>query len=221
MAVLIRQSSVKRSRPAMRRQSMENLTVGLPLTRLHRLLDQTLPQFDRPLAMAATNAYADLLSHRDDGRDDLVRIDDVLSAFLNNNRYKPKAEIIFEVHFLQGMIRDGLHQTEEARISYTRALWIASYTQIIPQMKLAATLHHLAKTYAQTGNYDEATKLLAKALTEYESCHMSEKHACMEDARQCYRMYLEKQMGTQLNRSAIHRLSRIFEESESERRPSY
>ncbi|GAX10528.1 hypothetical protein FisN_21Lh235 [Fistulifera solaris] len=216
MAVVTRQSSAKRSRPAMRRQSVENLTVGLPLTRLHRLLDETLPQFDRPLAVAAANAYSDLLTRRDDGRDDLVRIDDVLSAFLNNNRYKPKAEIIFEVHFLQGMIRDSLYHTEEARMSYTRALWIASCTQSIPQMKLASTLHHLAKTYAQTGNYVEATKLLGKALTEYESCQMSEKHACMEDARQCYRISLEKQLGNQLTRSAVHRLSRIFEESESE-----
>ncbi len=221
MAILKAQSSVQQSRPPMRRRSLEVLTVGLTFTRLHRFLEHTIPQFDRSLAKAATNAYADLVLRRDDGRDELVRMDDVLSSFLNNNRYTPAAEIIFEAHFVQGMIRDDLHQTEEARMSYTKALWIASYTQNIPQMKLAATLHHLAKTYAQTGNYDEATKLLSKALTEYESCQTPEKHACMEDARQCYRRYLEKQLENQLSRSVTHRLSRIFEEGETERRFSH
>lgn len=205
----------------MRRRSLVDLSVGLTLTRLHRFFDQILPQFDASLAKTATSAYMDLVSQRDDGRDDLAQMDNVLSTFLNNNRYTPAAEIIFEAHFLQGMIRDGLHQTEEARLSYTRALWIASYTQNIPQMKLAATLHHLAKTHAQTGNYDEAVKLLSKALTEYESCRMSEKHACMEDARKCYRLYLEKQMEKRLSRSVTQRLSCICEESETERRFSH
>lgn len=221
MAILKGQSSVKRSRPAMRRRSLEAFSVGLTITRLHRFLEQTLPQFDAALAMAATDAYSGLLSHRDDGRDDLARIDDVLSAFLNNCRYTPSAEIIFEVHFLQGMIRDGLHQTEEAQLSYTKALWIASYTQNIPQMKLAATLHHLAKTHAETGNYDEAIQLLSKALLEYESCHISEKHPCLEDARRCHRIYLEKHMENQLAKSATHQLACIIEEGEAERRFSH
>ncbi len=101
------------------------------------------------------------------------------------------ATVIFEAHFLRGLVLETLHRSKAAIQPFMKALWIASSTADIPNELLAVTMHHLGKCYGANGNYEDATKLLERALFAYEQSHVPKRHSCVADAQSMIRRLKE------------------------------
>ena len=221
-----------------RRRSRRDLSLVLSLDRLGRLLLETLPNYtaDSALATIAADRYAQITEHLDDKttqgvsgeelaehfRNELSLIEEVLGAFIMSLNADVPAVVVFEVHFLRGLMQEELRRNQLAVLSYTKALWIASAaTSEVPKLQLILTMHHLGKVYGATGNYDMAVDLLDKVLVEYENLQLPSQHSCLVDAK-AFLQNLEDQHVRRLpckhrpshSMQNIHRLPFIMEEGD-------
>ena len=219
---------------ALRKQSLNSLSLGLSLERLDRFLLHTLPHHanDSALVTVAATEYAHIMNRLgrvpvlvDEDiakgcRDELGQIDEVLAAFISCPVTQLPPALVFEVHFLRGMIQDALRRSTLARQSYMKALWIAtSATTDVPREQLVLTMHHLGKNYGADGNHEEAVELLEKVVMEYEKLKIPGGHPVLQDARLSIQLFEEQGAHRKMwaSFSGNRRLSLIREEEESDR----
>ena len=110
----------------------------------------------------------------------------ILSTFLSSCIEPLTPQTLSETHYLIGSINETLHQTEQAKQSYIKALWIIaanSTSDIFPIDVLATTLHCLGRTYGVLGKHNEAIRLLEKAKQHYSSFNVHKDHVVMMEVQ--------------------------------------
>jgi hypothetical protein len=147
----------------------------------------------------------------------LSEIDEILTSLILSATHLPPT-LVFEVHSLRGLIQDELERKSLAKVSYMKALWVASLASQVPHEQRVLVMHHLAKALCATGNHEEAVGLLEKVIFEYDRLKVPRRHPCVADAR----FFILSVHGRRLEvlsscaRKELRRLSRILEEDETE-----
>lgn len=149
-------------------------------------------------------------------QEDLMNAIAALEEFLNVCDQLP-ATITFDVHTYIGQIKALQNDKSGAVQSFTRALWIASCSEDIPQEYVATTLHRMGQVHAKGGNIVEARGILNKALETYKAANVVSNHPLVANAKrlseevdQKYRESPES-WSSMLRSSAKARLAAILE----------
>lgn len=201
------------------------LSANLNPEHLERLL-QALCSFSKDSDLIAMGSeFAGLAAHyREYGakscQDELSNAIALLSASLSASPDLPTL-IVYDIHSLIGLIREGQAGPSAAIQHYLKALWIASSTEEIPREQLALTLHRLGRAYGRSGNSRQGKSLLAKAIQIYEVCNLH-REPCMAEAKEmmqeCELAIKASERAWSSLRGGFRRLSFIEEEQESSER---
>lgn len=121
----------------------------------------------------------------------------ILSTFLSSCIEPLTPQTLSEAHYLIGSINETLHQTEQAKQSYIKTLWIIaanSTSDIFSVEALATTLHCLGRTYGALGKHTEAIRILQKAQHHYLLLNVHKDHAVMIEVQKLLGFYERKQV---------------------------
>ena len=111
----------------------------------------------------------------------------IISTFLSSCIEPLTPQSLSEAHYLIGSINETLQQTEQAKQSYIKALWIItanSNSDIFSMEVLATTLHCLGRTYGLLGKHEEALCLLQNAQLQYSKLNIHKDHALTIDVQE-------------------------------------
>jgi hypothetical protein len=112
----------------------------------------------------------------------------VLTCFLDSCHASVPPAVIFHVHSLVGQVRDlVLRDPESALNSYTKALWLASWSEDVPDACVARTLHRIGTVKGCVHRYDEGRKLLRQAIATYAAAGISSDHPAVIDCQRTSR----------------------------------
>ena len=111
----------------------------------------------------------------------------ILSTFLNSCVKPLTPPTLLEAHSIIGSIHESLYQTDPAKQSYIKALWIISAnstSDIFSIEVLATTLHCLGRMYGALGNHTEAIQLLQKGQKHFSLINVHKDHVIMMEVQQ-------------------------------------
>jgi hypothetical protein len=112
----------------------------------------------------------------------------VLTCFLDSCHASVPPVVIFHVHSLVGQVRDlVLRDPGSALNSYTKALWLASWSEDIPDACVARTLHRIGTVKGCVHRYDEGRKLLRQAVATYAASGIPPDHPAVVDCQRTLR----------------------------------
>ena len=112
--------------------------------------------------------------------EDLWNAITVLEEFLNVSTDLPPS-ITCYVHTFIGQIKAAQNDASDAALSFTKALWIASFSDDISDEQRAAALQRMGQVYAQGRHYLQARDVLRKAVETYKAAGISNHH--VQEAR--------------------------------------
>jgi hypothetical protein len=113
----------------------------------------------------------------------------VLTCFLDGCHASVPPVVIFHVHSLVGQVRDLVLQDPESALkSYTKALWLASWSEDIPDACVARTLHRIGTLQGSVQQqYDEGRKLLRQAVATYAASGVPPDHPVVVECQRALR----------------------------------
>ena len=144
---------------------------------------------------------------------DLLNAIAILEEFLSACQ-ELTSQTTFEVLTFIGQIKAAQRDTTGATLAFTKALWIASASEEVAEVHLAAALHRLGLTYAQGRHYLQARDVLRKALETYKSAGYSshqanDARALVEEVNKKWRE--SEESWSSLRSSTCQRLAQILE----------
>jgi tetratricopeptide (TPR) repeat protein len=123
-----------------------------------------------------------IMQQRTINDDELEEVACFLEGFLSSAYYEHiDKTLVVDIHSCTGMIREQQGLMDRAIRSLLMALWLQQKdtTNIVT---VAITEHRLGLAYAKTGDYNNATHLLEKALNTYTESKMRTGHICIQEA---------------------------------------
>lgn len=171
-----------------RKASNRNVSVGLQLDQLERLLCETSRDYCESSTLITQIrqkfrglAVRNHFSNAELSREELSEIADVLTEILNDSPHLSRL-LVASVHSTIGLVRLLLGELDFAINSFMKALWIMTATKEVSIEAVGLTLHRLGIAHGRSGNFNEAASLLEKALAIYRRGGMIETHPYMLSA---------------------------------------
>lgn len=207
-------------RMALRRSATQSLVIDCSFEQVEQFICCVVPEFaQQPELVDSIFSQIRGLNHRvkQNGvhacQEDLVNAIIVLEELLNSCGDLP-IQVTFDVHTLIGQIKACQGDHEGAVLSFTKALWIASCSEDIPQEHTAAALHRIGKAYSMSRHLLEARSVLTKAVETYKAAGVSnqcaiEAKSLLDEVDKKYRESPESWCSLRL--SARQRLAQILE----------
>ena len=207
-------------RTSLRRTTMTRLAIDCDFEQVEHFVCNVIPEYTQQRELI-NSIFSQLRGFSQRVRtsgvtncnEDLLNAISVLQSFLSVCNELP-AQTTFDVHTLIGQIKAAQRDQAGATLSFTKALWIASCSEEIPEEHTAAALHRMGQVYSQCRHYKEARNVLNKAIETYKSAGISNHH--VQDARKLLEETEKKwrespESWCTLRNSAKHRLASILE----------